>query len=935
MKIYAVIFAVFTCVITAAHGGTLPEGFESFYQEEIREVQVKDLNGYFHLIPMTVTYNSVKLSNDEAKKTLINLLTDSGVESHLTKNIVQQYSVGISNTVKCSGDLNLCQLSPVEFDSFYDYHSNKLYIYINNELIKNEEVSTNKEYASTFNENNGFINNVNLYASTIFNGDVDYSMSDQFIVSLPYGNLHFDGYLSNESESNELREAYYNLDFNDVKMTTGYTKDRLSKNTTDFLMTGMQYNEFSLSVSSSNLLTKENGKTDKKLYFYSPKQGVLKVYRDDRVLLQRNVSEGQDTISYSELPTGVYNIRIEISIGEQIVFNEQQRVYNSNNNTLNINDFDYLFTAGFFDGDDYELYENKCFCDLDNDPNRNEFDDQAFLNGVLTYQLSPEVLFGFGGLYSQKHYMIQTGFSVYLPFDGLLDSSVSLINDNEMSLSSYYFSSNVNFGSFSINYEKLYNAQNSSLARYVYDEQSNEQLTLSNSYNLSRNTFGYTTVSYIERESDRNYSGFKSWYFTTGFTHPFIIDSILDVNLSLSGNDNDIESMVDDFSLSLTWSIPLSDSLTGKTSSSFNKSGLTQYSNSIETSDLLEDSQDSNLNMIATNTYISGVENNSQNDLSVYGNHRNDKFTADTFGYMNDNGGKGANISLSSTQVATTDALYFTSTQSDSYAIVDTNSRVRFNEKETNNKGLLLTKTDGKLKNKQIIYNDNIILPIDSYSETSIELDTDSVSLHNEGQRITTGFTHPGTILSLDSDVTRIISFVGKFKDIFENNINNLTCSGSGCVKEENIAEGIFKVDVQEGLAFNLNSKSLTCMIPSVDNTNNFNFGSNYCLPNIEPNSSITLHNGDNKLEVLYVGAFNNVEHINKKLSLISDDELNVVNKQIGNNKFVYLILDEEQSLSIAQEKLVTELSLYAIRMNKSDKSYVLSRPTGESNEKI
>ncbi len=187
--------------------------------------------------------------------------------------------------------------------------------------------------------------------------------------------------------------------------------------------------------------------------------------------------------------------------------------------------------------------------------------------------------------------------------------------------------------------------------------------------------------------------------------------------------------------------------------------------------------------------------------------------------------------------------------------------------------------------------------------------------------------------MSLDSDVTRIISFVGQFKDIFENNINKLTCNGSGCVKNENIAEGIFKVDVQEGLAFNLESKGLTCMIPLVENANNFNFGSNYCLPNIEPNSSIVLYNGDNKLEVLYVGAFNNAEYINNKLSLISDDELNILNKKVGSNKFVYVILDEDDSLTIAQEKLVTELSLYAIRMNKSEKSYVLSRPAGDSNE--
>lgn len=935
MKKYTIFFAVFIFINSSAYGKDLPDGFESFYQEEVKEVQVKDINGYFHKIPMVVTYNSVKLLNDGAKSLLKNLLIESGVKNNIARDIVYKYNLGISNTLQCSGDLNLCQLSPESFDSFYDYHSNKLFIYINDEFVKEKKANKEKEYATTFNENSGLINNMNLYASTVFDSEADYSMSDQFILSLPYGNFHFDGYLSNESESNELREAYYNLDVNDVKITAGYTKDRLSKNTTDFLMTAMQYNELSLSFNSSNLLTKSNSKTDKQLYFYSPKQGVLKIYRDERVLLQRNVSEGQSAISYSELPSGVYNIRIEVSIGEQVVLNEQQRVYNSTNNTLSTNDFDYLFTIGTFDGDDYELYEYEyeCFCEFDNEPNRDTFDEQTFLNGALTYQFLPEVLLGFGGLYSQQHYMIQTGLSMYLPFNGLLDTSISLINDNDMSLSSYYINSNINFGSFNINYEKLFNAENSSLARYIFDEQSNEQLTISNSYKINRSTLGYTTLSYIGRESDRNYSGFKSWYFTTGFTHPFIIDSVLDVNFSLSGNDNDIESMVDDFSLSLTWSIPLSDSLTGKTSSTFNKSGITQYSNSIETDDLLRKSDDNSINMVAANTYISGIENNSQNDLSIYSNHMDEKFTANSFGYMNDQGKKGANVSLSSTQVATTEAIYFTSTQSDSYAVVDTQNRVRFEEYETNNKGLLVTKVNGKLKNKEILYKDKVILPIDSYSETSIELDTESVSLYNAGQKVTTGFTHPGTILSLDSDVTRIISFVGQFKDIFDNNINSLTCDGFGCVSNENIAEGIFKVDVQEGFSFNLKSKDLNCIIPSVDNANNLNFGSNYCLPDVEPNSSIALFNGNNKVEILYVGSFKDADYINKQLSLISKNELKIVNKKIGNKKFVYVILDEDESLSIAQEKLVTDLSLYAIRMKKSEENYVISRPKGNSNE--
>ena len=89
-----------------ANGNTLiPAGFEDFYSQQERDVEIKNTDGRYMTIPMSVTYDSVQFSNPEDATAVANELMSSGLNERTAKQIVAGFTRGQSNTVDCQGDL--------------------------------------------------------------------------------------------------------------------------------------------------------------------------------------------------------------------------------------------------------------------------------------------------------------------------------------------------------------------------------------------------------------------------------------------------------------------------------------------------------------------------------------------------------------------------------------------------------------------------------------------------------------------------------------------------------------------------------------------------------------------------------------------------------------------------------------------------------------
>lgn len=458
-----------------ASASSVPEGFQDFFQQQKRDVEIKGIDGTFFSVPMLVTYDSVRLEDPKDARGFITHLVLSGLSEDAAREIVSTLQHGQSNSVDCIGDLNLCSLAPQTFDTFYDYHSNKLYLYVNKEMLEdNKPKAIQKNYAATYNENAGIINDASLYTSSDLSDNTTVSLSDQLIWGLPYGSIHIDSYVSNQEDASELNYGYYNLEYKAVRMTSGYHQDRLALNSTSFLLNGTQYHDLNASLSSSKNLSRTNKKDEQFLFYYAPSPGVLKVYKDDQIIVQRSVGEGQGSLRYSELPHGVYDVVIEISTGNQVVSSESARIYNANTDTLNTGEFDYLLSAGQFQGNETTQLNPNSTTEL-----AQSFDDSAYVQGLVAYKWSDAHTVAIGSTITDNYVMNQIGFKGYLPFDSRYEVSLSSIDSEAFYVSGYW-----NIDSIGITYEKLTNDERNLFAEYLYGATSKEQLSISSSFAL-------------------------------------------------------------------------------------------------------------------------------------------------------------------------------------------------------------------------------------------------------------------------------------------------------------------------------------------------------------------------------------------------------------------------------------------------------------------
>ncbi|WP_052437451.1 TcfC E-set like domain-containing protein [Vibrio hyugaensis] len=899
---------------------SVPDGFQDFYQQQVRDVEVKGLNGTFIALPMLVTYTSVQLQQPNDTEKLVAHFVRSGVTEVAAKKIANEFMLGTENSVDCVGDLNLCSLNPESFDTFYDYHSNKLYVYVNKSLLANTKPGAlKKEYASTYNANPGLINRASLYTSSDFTDSPNLSLSDQLVIGLPYGSVHLDAYASNQDNASEVNYGYYNIENKNLRLTAGYHQDRLALNSTSFLLNGTQYHDVNVNLSSSKNLSRASNNDDQFLFYYAPSNGVLKVYKDEQIIAQKSVTEGQGSIRYSELPNGVYDVTVEITTGSQVVSSESVRVYNAQTDTLNTGELDFFVAAGQFQGGEIDVVSEDDEFELEK---TESFEAAPFLQGMTAYKWSDTQTIALGSTLTEEHIMNQIGLKGYLPFESRYELTVSSVDGEATYLSGY-----LNIDHIGVTYEKLENEEKNRFAQYLYGATNKEQLSLSGSFALGDNIRGYGSVNYLNQADIYNNER-KNWFLSSGVSSPFVLDSTIDVNLSY--NNEVLASNFDEgeVTLALNWSVPLASKLRGKSSVTIDQDGFSQYTNSLETRDLIE-SEETDVRLTASNSYYSNSSQSSLNNVTAYAANRNDHYQADGFVYVADNGEKSVNASLSSTQVIGKNSVNFTTKQSDAYVTVETQNNIRFDEGEEKTKGLLVVKADEQIKHKEYIYGESALIPLDEYQTSTIELDVESVALHNTGQQNTTGYTHPGTVIELNSNVSRVISFVSKFKDIFGNDIEKIECEGPACLSISNITSGIHKIDVQEGQTFSLTSGRQQCYLPSVDDAKQLNFGTNYCQPALSPMESIVLVRDKQEINVMYIGQFDDLTEIDQQLKAMTDNGTKVLTTRLGRKSFVYLTGDKDLQLSHQQRQNIENVAQYANSETQQEHDFVLNRPEG------
>ncbi|MGU3812800.1 TcfC E-set like domain-containing protein [Vibrio diabolicus] len=865
-----VLWTLFTLSFTGnTSANTYPEGFEEFFNFSEREVSLRNLDGtYTHVIPLDVKFDEIKLdpNNVEAVEHVEQYLLHNSVSEDSVPIILNALINGVTEQGLCSGNKKNCSLQPTHFQWVQNFNENELYLFVAPSVLDYSYYSEDRSYHSPLSIDNGLINSFDLYASRYVNQDGSVSFNNESTLGLPYGYLKTDFSLANKGNS-ELFEASYHLDIESFAFKAGTFQYSPYFNSTGFLNSGYRFPHHAVYFGTSKNLLVGGERSDKSISFYAPRSGNIEVYRDGRLIYQRSIKEGHNTLSYNDLPSGRYEITVHIVSNGEIIDRQTYQIYNTSNDSLKSGDIDYLVSSGVF-SESYYDYDDQ-----------NEMEGEAFGKGLLSYRPIDPLLLGVSGLFSNEASMVSSGASLYWIQTGL--SSEITYNIFEQA---DYLSANLGMGIFNIAYEKLNNEEHNPLASFLFGYDNFERISLNGSYNLGRGRSLYATYTYVDMENLENEDSYIEPYdystVTLGFSSPSIISS----SLNIYADYNDLS---DEVSMNVTWLVPLSEDVEVITGLNRNQGELAQFSNTIRKENLWDiESIDNYIEL--GNTYDrKGNENYQTASLNVNGDSDSGRLNMSVFAATNNH--SGVSLGLSSTQVVTKDDIYLTNRRANSYAVIDV-EHLRDNEDNIDTMGYVAVKRDDRRSSQFVATKDETLIPLTDYTTYQANFDAESVELHNSGDAQLNTFSHPGTVAVLNPQVSKVVSFVSAFNDLNERAVEEVTCEGDGCLSVSEMTDGVFKVTVLEGLAFELTSLKNTCLLPyELSSSNQMNFGNNYCLPLDEEGATHLVTSEGKDLKIYFLGAFSPTQEFLNTMDELKDLGFEVITKPVGELSAVYI----------------------------------------------
>ncbi len=909
---YAILTLATVCQLYSDHSvaAPIPSGFEDSFKLKETSVRFRNLDGSFS-DPMLVlsSYNTLKV-NPNNKKLIAQIklyLNDNNIDQSYHQEFINRLVAGVDDQSLCSGKLDTCVLYPETFDIVQNYNDHQVYVFVSPSVLEYTNNSQDKRYHAAQSKENGLINAFDLYLSAYDNRDSVISLNDKAVLGLPYGYFKTDVNLTNGESDSELYEAAYHLDVGASTWKVGHFEYDPEINSTDYLNNTSRMSQNSITFASSENLLVGGKNSDKVLSFYVPGSGSVKVLRDDRIIYQANVAEGQQSISYNDLPSGRYEATVEVSSGGLVVNSQVFQVYNSTNDTLASGSFDYTLSGGFF-AESYYDYEDTDVKDIDND---------AYVKGLLNYQATPGLQLGGGVLATEEGAMFTVGGTYNLLNTGLMLEGVHNRFDNAS-----HSNFNLALPWFRVSYEELDNDKGDSVATHMYGFSDYSRWSVNSSYSLSggRSLYAIYTRS-DERVLVNKWGGYGNYDLNSnlvsiGYSTPAILKSRLSINVDYSDAD-------DDTSINLLWSVPLSDSVEAITSVTTDPDRLSQLRTSLRKNDLIE-SDDVRTSMEVANTYNRDM-NDMYQEATLSANGSNAYARGNALVYTSTQDSTiGINAGLSSTQIVTSDGVRLTKDKAEAFAVIDVED-IRASEESDNQgeeKGYLTLARDGKTNSKSIVYDNERIVPLRNYHQYDVNFDAQSVDLYNSGESTKTDYTHPGTVFNLQPKVSRVVSFVSAFNDISDQPIDRVTCVGDGCIEVNEMADSVYRVTVLEGLNFELYSDKGQCLLPyEFSSTSQLNFGQNYCLP-IADNNQVQQIDVDNEiLSAIFLGAFEESDQLSSSVEKLKLLGYQVVQKEIGNYKAVYIAHKTADMVDMLarDKKEIESIKLLAKGLYKAD----------------
>ncbi|HFQ5100899.1 TPA: TcfC E-set like domain-containing protein [Vibrio vulnificus] len=797
-----VIYALFSSTNSLAtttdyYVTSAPQGFESFITNAIGEITVQ-LPGETPIkIEAMYRFGEVTITSPQSATAIRHYLRQHSVRMEAIETILDLLQKGVTNSPKCQGDTLTCQIPMADIDFVFDFDSRLLRFFLYPGYFSGHTGSM--KYADNINEHLGFINNFNAFSSIWNDQGLSLTIADDAWISLPVGHIRSDVLFHSNDAELYINELSYNGDF--AQYTAGIGRFRYGKviNSTAFMDYQTHEDVYAFYFGSSANLAINGSRQYQSLNFYSAQRATLKLLRDGQVILQRNISEGQGSVDYTDLPAGTYDVDVVIEASGQEISRERKSVVNVKRFSLLKGGIDYYIKGGTFISSQQEKQDN--FVSLDG---------EAFIKSAITYRPFEPIMLGGELMTSVGDYSIKSGVVGYIN----ADTNLQVVNS--------YFSSRSNYLQLIANHKTVtldyrdYNYYQDELnkipdlAAYQLGQKTYRNLSLSQSFTLGEGAGYFSVYHRDELADDHNTHRNKYTGTTFGYSVPFWWDSSLDLSLNYSVSN----SQQDSWQAGISWSIPLGNNVTARTSTLSSRQ-----------STLIRASADKRWEMDpSTRTTLSaGVQNEEHDtkyDASATFDATREWGKTSVYSYADSKGERGITSSLSSTQVSNGSGLYFGSQPSPAYIVATSNLT------SSDQYGTLKLEKDNASSYVFPLNAGATLIPIDSYASFYGSVDIKESTFLNEKPSNIDYFSFPGSIYSLTNELYQTNYFIAYLPDT---TAADFSCTNNACLNIDEIKEDIYKMQVKSNTPFTLNLNGKQCLTFELGLSRSTNLGKLQC----------------------------------------------------------------------------------------------------------
>jgi hypothetical protein len=862
-----------------------PLEFADFFEEQLETIEVviagetrsQSINGL-------VSYEAFRLTNTADN---IDIFTDYLKSQRLTESaitqIVGQLIVGVRANPGCEGVLSVCipKDAPGTAEFVFDFDSQQLKVFVGSDMLARQ--SGDAEYYSSVRSSNALVNWSDLYFYVDGDGNDNLNWSNNATLGLPLGFLSVETQYQHSERELELYQALYDIEMDEHRAVVGYQgQQAITFNSTDFLSYGANYSGVGLSVGSSQNLLKGQKQAQKRIYFFAPQSAQLEVYQGERLLLNKVVSQGQQSIGYDELPSGVYNLTLVLKQGEQEILREQRQIVNTAQFSLPVGQWDYRVDAGVLD----DLTVS------DSSVSQIPSSEHGYGRAAFSYRPSEMWLLASGITSNVDDTLLQTG--GYWVYGDSLSAQYNLGIFASGSQSHY---GQVSVGPLSSSYRYIDSDESASaLTRLLYGDMESTDWSVGLSGQVLSGV-GYINYFNYQTESSQSDNISLSWA-RDAFGGRFSVNT----TYSMYGGQED------NWNTTLAWTISLDDNLSARTGFYVDKEGLAYNQNSAT----YQRSGDYGY-ASSTVSVKRGRESDAEWSANVSG-HR-DAVGYSAYTYLNSDGQRSLSGNLSGTQMLSSQGGAMTYKQGRAFVEIEP----ELTESET----APIDMTYNVLKDGEYWYrdkapiNDSTLIKLDAYTDMAFELDADSDNVDIDGGKYSQ-FVMPGYYYQLNSKVTPLMSQVFLLNDMFGAPISSVRCLGDGCKSVEALSDdGVVRVNYRKNTPFKLISAKRLCVYnPELMGESHIQA---YCLPGLDDMDNNIVW--EDKLDLiaqteaeralLYIGKYESTIEAEHILLRLQEVGLAPKSIEVGDNLYVYVRYLKQYSM--AQRDVLDSLDAYVV----------------------